>query len=61
MRVCGPIDVRRAVQTCYASAITEEKEVLGVVGLKLRAIERNNSQHCWPNNFGSCSIRLHVQ
>ena len=20
----------------------------------------NNSQHCWPNNAGSCSVRLHV-
>ena len=22
--------------------------------------ERNNSQHCWPNNVGSCSVRLQV-
>ena len=21
---------------------------------------RNNSQHCWPNNFESCCVRLHV-
>ena len=22
--------------------------------------ERNNFRHCWPNNVGSCCIRLHV-
>ena len=21
---------------------------------------RNNSHHCWPNNVGSCCVRLHV-
>ena len=21
---------------------------------------RNNSQHCWPNNVGSCCVRLHA-
>ena len=21
---------------------------------------RNNSQHCWPNNFGNCCVCLHV-
>ena len=28
--------------------------------LKLRANGRNNSQHCWPENFGSCLIVLVV-
>ena len=28
--------------------------------LKLRANGRNNSQHCWPKNVGSCCVRLHV-
>ena len=28
--------------------------------LSLRENGRNNSQHCWPNNIGSCSVPLHV-
>ena len=28
------------------------------VTLKLRANGRNNSQHCWPNNVGSCCVRV---
>ena len=31
----------------------------GFKTLKLRANERNNSQHCWPNNVGSCCVRWH--
>ena len=31
----------------------------GFKTLKLRAKERNNSQHCWPNNVGSCCVRWH--
>ena len=26
----------------------------------LRENERNSSQHFWPNNVGSCYVRLHV-
>ena len=26
----------------------------------LHANGRSNSQHCWPNNGGSCCVRLHV-
>ena len=26
--------------------------------VKLRANGRNNSQHCWANNVGSCCIRV---
>ena len=26
--------------------------------LKLRANGRNNSQHCWANNVGSCFVRI---
>ena len=28
--------------------------------IKLRANGHNNSQHCWPNNVGSCCIGFHV-
>ena len=26
--------------------------------VRLRANERNNSQHCWRNNVGSCCVRV---
>ena len=28
--------------------------------INIRANGCNNSQHCWPNNIGSCYVRLHV-
>ena len=27
-------------------------------GLRMRANERNDSQHCWRNNVGSCCVRV---
>ena len=33
---------------------------LNGVLLKLHANGRNNSQHCWSNNIGSCCVPLHV-
>ena len=34
--------------------------VSGYWGLKLCANGCNNSQHCWPNNIGSCCICFHM-
>ena len=30
------------------------------LNIKLRTNGHNNSQHCWPNNVGSCCVCLHA-
>ena len=39
---------------------TSAKKLTRRSPLRLRANGRNNSQHCWRNNVGSCCARLHA-
>ena len=32
--------------------------IIYCIALRLRANGRNNSQHCWSNNVGSCCVRV---
>ena len=46
------------VRLLYKLSTHLNEKVHVIFRLKLSANGRNNSQHCWPNNFGSCCVRV---
>ena len=46
------------VRLLYKFSTHLNEKVYVIFRLKLRADGCNNSQHCWPNNVGSCCVRI---
>ena len=48
------------VRLLYKLSTHLNEKVYVIFRLTLRADGCNNSQHCWPNNVGSCGVLFHV-
>ena len=68
-RYCWPTTLNSFASICtpccvFLHVVACCWELLRIVwnrsNFQLRANRRNNSQHCWANNVGSCCVRLYV-